>query len=1281
MKDIRIFVASSKELEKERNYLAFLVLAKEDEFAAFGLRVRLAKWEYVDPKMTEARTEDRYLDEMYNCDAALVLFRDIAGMYTREELDKALAKEGASRLKTHQILFAAEGKPDSDATKLRESLPTDSYGVWSGIEELGAAFLSLVDKVAQCEGLVEAPEETLRTVSAFLAADDELAADRNAFADTILNLNDILARRGIRVKMRFYDATQHREMLESSEMALVLYHTNCNAFGPDQMHDAYERTKREENPKRLYVFFRDENDAELDKAFVDFKNGFVEHLGHFFCRFENADTLKLNFLLSLETVLGEGSSFVKLDGRKVKADELVVGELTKLPMVANNGGLNDLLNRAEQATAEFKSQQEICKSNPSDDSAYVKLLSLSKRKNDLDSQVEKEMSRSFDLAKRMAAVSANEANETILQARLLLDEGKIGDAVELLDGASSEIDDVLGDIAGLEDLMEQKLKALEAWIEVELFRADTVLAYAKEAFAVRFAKAEGIFKSLFAKVERALTKGRPIMLAKILRRFAKLYDEINDSLKPIPLLEKAIECYERIGDKEQFWESAMVKVELARYHRANRCENVAERYCLEALETFSTLSLEVTGEKAECILDLCYIHKDLNQNEIAYAEFLEATDLFRKLSDRSVYFRKRLAWVLEGLAYHCMRMKKMSEARNYFEMSLELSRTLVEMEPKVRGSVARSLIGCANLYMKLDDFERAKSAWTEALAVYRELAAENPDSSCPDLAWALSKIGFSMDAAHVDLQVEFYKESFGIYERLQTYNPAKYEYSAAKMKRSLANALGRQSCYQLSIIAFKEAIARFEKLSTDNWGRFGVDLLKSYDGLLSVYIKNSIEDIDMDILESAIYVAKKLLETNGYVCKQDGVTLLNKAIEVYLKKGLNQKARLLREELSRYDIQYTGNKYKETIVSDWKFADSFQPCLEALDGSPPSSFDEYVKYLISHPLFTISQKSHELFHSGMLAWMMKEYPIFVGAFFKDSYIDWSQARVTVETEMEHRDITIILDGEMYVIENKFKSFFAIEQLQKYQDELIIQPNNEDYDEYGSTQSRMKAGVVLGVGDYTGKWLPSKWDYLSYYKLLPNLWKRFQEIKSGVKESHCNLIQNYLEFLDALLSVISPFGTNLGETQWMSSNDIPPSLSKHGLADFIKQMLAHSLGEYFMFQYRSQLDDSNGSVLIDCPYNYRGDPKIVFKICPWDSSNPMIFKVSLVGDTITKRFGGWQPISHYIEEWMGDKKCHGSIAELSKILFEEVNKVESLIPIAFKELGCVFKCKTETRRII
>jgi len=314
MKDIRIFIASSKELERERNYLAFLVLAKEDEFAARGLRVRLAKWEYVDPKMTEVRTEDRYLDEMYNCDAALVLFRDIAGMYTREELDKALAREreGSARLKTHQVLFAADGKADSDAEKLRESLPLGSYGVWSDAKELSTAFLSLVDKVAQSEWLVDAlSDKYVRKITAFLAADEELAEERNAFADTVLNVNDLLeqAHRNIRVQLKFYDSANAESVIESSEMGLALYGTNYRMFGSEEIKRIYERVKDgTQNPKRFYVFFRNLDEAEeksLDEAFKTFRSDFVSKLGHFTCQFGDANALRLGFLLSLERYAGE----------------------------------------------------------------------------------------------------------------------------------------------------------------------------------------------------------------------------------------------------------------------------------------------------------------------------------------------------------------------------------------------------------------------------------------------------------------------------------------------------------------------------------------------------------------------------------------------------------------------------------------------------------------------------------------------------------------------------------------------------------------------------------------------------------------------------------------------------------------------------------------------------------------------------------------------------------------------------------------------------------------
>ena len=58
VKDIRLFVASSKELLPECNYLVYLALAYEGEFERRGFRVRLLKWEYVDPKMTVERTEE-----------------------------------------------------------------------------------------------------------------------------------------------------------------------------------------------------------------------------------------------------------------------------------------------------------------------------------------------------------------------------------------------------------------------------------------------------------------------------------------------------------------------------------------------------------------------------------------------------------------------------------------------------------------------------------------------------------------------------------------------------------------------------------------------------------------------------------------------------------------------------------------------------------------------------------------------------------------------------------------------------------------------------------------------------------------------------------------------------------------------------------------------------------------------------------------------------------------------------------------------------------------------
>ena len=931
MKDIRIFVASSKELEKERNYLAFLVLAKEDEFAARGLRVRLAKWEYVDPKMTEARTEDRYLDEMYNCDAALVLFRDIAGMYTREELDKALAAERTglapdsrkARLKTHRILFAKDCRPDSDAAKLRESLPPDSYGEWTDLAGLGEAFLALVDAVSRLDGLADVPDEDVRVVSAFVAADDELAADRNAFADTVLNLNEILMRRGVRVKMRFYDPKCHRELLESSEMALVLYDTTCRAFGPDQMKDAYDRTRREENPRRLYVFFRDEDEAKLDGEFVAFRNGFAENLGHFFCRFENVDTLKLNFLLSLENALGEGAAFVKLDGKVVKADELEVGEITKLPMVANNGGLNDLLAAAAQVTSEFERQREKCRETPDDASAYVELLKLSTRKNDLESQVNKELSRSFDLAKRMAAVSAKEANDTIARARSLLDEGRMEEAVQLLDGASSEIDDVLGDIGGLEDLMEQKLKTLEAWIDVELFRADTVLAFAREPFPSRFAKAEGIYKALLAKTEKVLTKNRPKNLAKILRSFAKLYGEVGDTLSPLPLLEKALKLYQSV----EILEPESCGVEMAEVHMAlaykeqlnNQLVSAKDHYA-RALDFFRGQGDKSLPQLSACQNGLAILHADINYLTDAEREFAESLEIRRRLAkDNPAKFEEDVAESLNNLAILHMCMNHLADAEHEYIEALEIRRRLAKGNPaKFEEDVAMSLNSLANLHRLMNRLADAEREHYEALEIRRRLAKGNPAKFKEYVAGSLNNLSNLHQNMNCFADAESESlESLEIYHHLAKDNPAKFEEYVATSLNNLAILHRRMNHLADAEREYSEVLEIRRRLAKGNPAKFEEYVATSLNSLAILHRRmNRLADAEREHSE-ALEIYRRLAKDAPAKFEKSVAGVLNNLANLY--KGMNRLTDAEREyaeaiEIYRRLAKDASAKFEESVA-------------------------------------------------------------------------------------------------------------------------------------------------------------------------------------------------------------------------------------------------------------------------------------------------------------------------------------------------------------------------------
>ena len=98
MKTIKVFIASSSELKSERNELSDLFLDLNDILEERGIKLRSVQWEFKDSSMGEKRKEDEYIEELQLCDICIVLFWNILGEYTVEEMNVAVKELNAGRL-------------------------------------------------------------------------------------------------------------------------------------------------------------------------------------------------------------------------------------------------------------------------------------------------------------------------------------------------------------------------------------------------------------------------------------------------------------------------------------------------------------------------------------------------------------------------------------------------------------------------------------------------------------------------------------------------------------------------------------------------------------------------------------------------------------------------------------------------------------------------------------------------------------------------------------------------------------------------------------------------------------------------------------------------------------------------------------------------------------------------------------------------------------------------------------------------------------------------------
>ena len=89
MESIKIFLASSEELENDRNAFGNLVRRLDSLYEPRGIRIELFEWEDYDAAWNNRRKQDEYNDQIKASDMFLALFHTKAGHFTVEEFNVA----------------------------------------------------------------------------------------------------------------------------------------------------------------------------------------------------------------------------------------------------------------------------------------------------------------------------------------------------------------------------------------------------------------------------------------------------------------------------------------------------------------------------------------------------------------------------------------------------------------------------------------------------------------------------------------------------------------------------------------------------------------------------------------------------------------------------------------------------------------------------------------------------------------------------------------------------------------------------------------------------------------------------------------------------------------------------------------------------------------------------------------------------------------------------------------------------------------------------------------
>ena len=653
----------------------------------------------------------------------------------------------------------------------------------------------------------------MKTVKVFIASSDELRIERLEFSDLILQMNRILKPRGVEiepVKWEYLDASmgplckqeEYNRELKTCEMCLVLYWRRFGDYTKSELDTAYSELCAGRNPRKLYIYFKEAED--ISQELKNFKESFSTDYGHFFCRFENVDTMKLNFLLQFEQFMNQSAvPMLKVRDSKVEIDGTPLVELGNIPFVENNPEYHHLLR-------DIRAKQQMVLKYPQIPDLRQELNMLQDRREAMEQSL-------LDTAKLITKLSTETTSVRLSEAMRLFEMGdnKGADAVLNLDEIKQDALSNANRLDALKEMEADALKALESnimeyrmkikrlqnsmeegWVQkavavygeaITIARnrispekfAELLLAYAdfvcgnKQYHLVgsTYEEALSIYRSLATqnsedyKCAVAGTLNNLAILHYDIRRFDEAEQEYEEALKICrELAEKNTETFEYVV--------ALTLNNLANLHYCTQRFDEAEQEYEEALKISHKLAEKNPAFESDVIRtlnNLAVLQYGIQRYDKAEQEYEEALKVSRKLAERNPAFTSDVARTLNNLAILQYGIQCYDKAERNYEEALKIHRDLAEKNPDAfKGDVAQTLNNLANLHSDIRRFDEAEREYLEALKIYQDLAEKNPEAFASDVAWTLNNLAIlHMDNDKPEMALTEFKEALEIYKRVE----------------------------------------------------------------------------------------------------------------------------------------------------------------------------------------------------------------------------------------------------------------------------------------------------------------------------------------------------------------------------------------------------------------------------------------------------------------------------------------------------------------------------------